>query len=205
MKMSEITTLAVGLIAVAFWLASDWTRIPTAFDSLLILGGVCLPYVGVFRNWRDLSHHIEWGALLLLAGGFVIGTAASKSGLAAWMVHSALYRMSALPHFLQPGAVVLLTALDSLGFASFGTTASVNVPFIVAYAQQNGFPVSMLALASGFACSVHFILVTQSPSIALPYGSGYFQIKDLAKLGILVTLISAVVITIGLAVAGLLT
>jgi sodium-dependent dicarboxylate transporter 2/3/5 len=203
MKISERTTLAVGLIAVALWLASDWTKIPTAFVSLLILGGVCLPYVGVFRNWRDLSHHIEWGSLLLLAGGFVIGTAASKSGLAAWMVHSALYRMGALPHFLQPGAITLLTAIDSLGFASFGTTASVNVPFIIAYAQQNGLSVSMLGLATGFACSVHFILVTQSPSIALPYGSGYFRIKDLAKIGTVITLLAAVVITAGLAVASL--
>lgn len=202
-KTSEITTLAVGLAAVGLWLASDLTQIPIALVSLLILFAICLPQVGVFRTWRDLSQHIEWGAVLLLASGFILGSAASQSGLAAWMVNAVLYRMAVLPAWMQPGAVVLLTAADSLGFASFGTTASVNVPFIIAYAQHNGFPVAIMGLATAFASSLHFILVTQSPSLALPYSSGYFRIKDLAKLGILVTVVGAMIVTAGLEVASL--
>lgn len=49
--------------------------------------------------------------------------------------------------------------------------------------------------------SIHFILVTQSPRIALPYSTGYFRVKDLAKLGTLVTLLGALIVTIGIRVA----
>ena len=132
-----------------------------------------------------------------------MGVAASKSGLASWIVHELLQRMTLLPRFLQPGAIVLLVALDSLGLASFGTTASVNVPFIIAYAQQNGFAIQSLGLAAGFASSIHFVLVTQSPSITLPYTSGYFRMKDLTKLGILVTLVAALIITAGIGIVDL--
>jgi sodium-dependent dicarboxylate transporter 2/3/5 len=111
--------------------------------------------------------------------------------------------MALLPVYLQPAAVLLLMAVDSLGFSSFGTTASVNVPFIIAYAQQHGLPVLALSLTAGFASSVHFILVTQSPSLVLPFAYGYFSFKDLMKIGVWVTLVSAVVVCAGMVVAGM--
>ena len=140
---------------------------------------------------------------MLVVGGFIVGIAASKSGLAAWAVQRVLHPMALLPVLLQPLVVTLLIAADSLGFSSFGTTASVNVPFIIAYAQQHGLPVLALTLTAGFASSIHFILVTQTPSLVLPFAYGYFSFKDLAKIGILVTLVSAVVIDVGMVIAGM--
>ena len=201
MSTKEKTTGVVFLLAVLAWLTSDATHIPIPLVSLLILAGITLPGVGVFRNWRDLR--IEWGGVVLLVGGFVVGIAASKTGLASWVVQKALSPMAFLPRLLQPAAVTLLIAVDSLGFSSFGTTASVNVPFIIAYAQHNGFPLLALTLTAGLASSIHFILVTQSPTLMLPYAYGYYSFKDLAKFGALVTLVSAAVIAIGMAVAGM--
>jgi sodium-dependent dicarboxylate transporter 2/3/5 len=201
--VKEKTTVIVFLVAAVLWLTSDLTKLPIAFVSLLILGGITLPGVGVFGNWRDLNKGIEWGAVLLVVGGFVVGVAAAKTGLASWVAQRVLRPMAVLPVFLQPAAVVLLVAADSLGFSSFGTTASINVPFIIAYAQQHGFPVLALTLTAGFASSIHFILVTQSPSLVLPFAYGYFSFKDLMKIGVCVTLISAAVISVGMVVAGM--
>jgi sodium-dependent dicarboxylate transporter 2/3/5 len=203
LNTKEKTTAVIFLLAVLAWLSSDLTHIPIPFVSLLILAGITLPGVGVFRNWRDLR--IEWGGVVLLVGGFVVGIAASKTGLASWVVQKALSPMALLPQVLQPAAVTLLIAVDSLGFSSFGTTASVNVPFIIAYVQHNGFPLLALPLTAGLASSIHFILVTQSPTLMLPYAYGYYSFKDLAKFGAVVTLISAAIMTIGMAVTGMLT
>lgn len=202
-SVKEITTAIVFVGAVVLWLTSDLTKLPIAFISLLILAGVTLPRVGVFDNWRDLNKGIEWGAVMLVVGGFIVGTAASKSGLATWVVQRLLHPMSLLPLYLQPLAVTLLMAVDSLGFSSFGTTASVNVPFIIAYAQQHGLPILAMTLTSGFASSIHFILVTQSPAMVLPFAYGYFSFKDLARIGIWVTLVGAIVINIGMVLAGM--
>jgi len=199
----EVTTLIVFLAAALLWLTSDLTGVPIALVSLLILGGITLPRVGAFRKWNELEKGIEWGAMLLVVGGFSLGIAATRSGLASWVAQKALRPMAALPLSLQPAAVVLLVAVDSLGFSSFGAAASVNVPFIIAYAQQNALPVLALAMAAGFAASTHFILVTESPSFVLPYAYGYFSFKDMAKIGIWVTLISAIFVSIGMVVAGL--
>ena len=199
----EKTALGVFLVAVLLWVTSDSTKIPIAFVSLLILGGLCLPGIGVFKGWRELEKGIEWGAMLLVVGGFVLGVAATESGLANWVAQNALGPMAAVPLQLQPLAVVMLVAIDSLGFSSYGAAASVNVPFIIAYAQQNALPVLSLAMAAGFAASTHFILVTESPSLVLPYAYGYFSMKDLAKIGVIVTVISGLAVSIGMVVAGL--
>ena len=202
-SVKEKTTLVVFLAVVALWLTGDFTRIPIGLVSLLILAGITLPRVGVFRKWGELEKGIEWGAMLLVVGGFTLGVAASKSGLAAWVAHKALAPMAALPLYLQPAAVVLLVAIDSLGFSSFGAAASVNVPFVIAYAQQHGFPVLALAMAAGFAASTHFILVTESPSFVLPYAYGYFSFSEMARIGVWLTLLSAVMVSVGMVVAGL--
>jgi sodium-dependent dicarboxylate transporter 2/3/5 len=201
--LKEKTTALVFVGAIVLWLTSDLTKLPIAFVSLLILGAITLPRVGVFDNWRDLNKGLEWGGVMLVVGGFIVGLAASKSGLASWVVARLLHPMAALPLFLQPMAVTLLIAADSLGFSSFGTTASVNVPFIIAYAQQHGLPVLAMTLTAGFASSIHFILVTQTPSLVLPFAYGYFSFKDMAKIGIVITLIGAVIISLGMVLAGM--
>lgn len=202
-SVEEITTLVVFLLAVVLWLTGSWNKMPIALVSLIILGLLSMPGIGVFKKWSDVEKRLEWGALMLVVGGFALGLGASQSGLAQWVAQHALKPMAVLPHALQPLAVTLLVAVDSLGFSSFTAAASVNVPFIIAYAQQNALPVLSLAIAAGFASSTHFILVTESPSFVLPYAYGYFSFKDLFKIGVILTIISAVAIAAGLVLAGM--
>ncbi len=199
----EVSTLIIFLAAVVLWLTGQFNKLPIALVSLSILGLMCLPKYGAVKKWGEIEKHLEWGALLLVVGGFALGVAASQSGLASWVAQKALSPMAALPAFLQPFAVTMLVAVDSLGFSSFTAAASVNVPFIIAYAQQNGLPVLSLAMAAGFASSTHFILVTESPSFVLPYAYGYFSFKDLFKIGVILTLVSAVLIAAGMVLAGM--
>ena len=64
---------------------------------------ITLPGIGVCRTWRDLR--IEWGGVVLLVGGFVVGVAASKTGLAAWVVQKALHPMAASRSSCNPSAL----------------------------------------------------------------------------------------------------
>ncbi|MFL6676644.1 MAG: SLC13 family permease [Massilia sp.] len=200
---AELTTLVVFLLGAILWLTGDWNKLPIALVSLIILGLLSVPRIGAFDSWGPIEKGVEWGALLLVVGGFTLGIAAKESGLATWVAQTALGPMASLPVEAQPLAVTLLVAVDSLGFSSFGASSAVNAPFVIAYAQQHGFPVLALAMASGFAASTHFILVTESPSFVLPYAFGYFSFKDLFKIGFILTLLSAAIISIGLVVAGL--
>lgn len=200
---AEISTLVIFLLGAGLWLTGDWNKLPIALVSLIILGLLSVPRIGAFDSWGPIEKGVEWGALLLVVGGFTLGMAAKESGLAHWVAQTALGPMAGLPAQVQPLAVTILVAIDSLGFSSFGASAAVNAPFVIAYAQEHHFPVLSLAMASGFAASTHFILVTESPSFVLPYAYGYFSFKDLFKIGSILTVISALVISLGLVLVGL--
>lgn len=201
--IQEIVTFIVFLLAVVLWLTGAWNKLPIALVSLLVLGLLAFPGFGPFKTWGDVEKHLEWGALLLVIGGFSLGIAASQSGLASWVAKVALKPMASLPAFLQPFAATLLVAVDSLGFSSFTAAASVNVPFLIAFAQQNALPVLSFAMIGGFAASTHFILVTESPSFVLPYAYNYFSFKDFLKIGIILTVFCAILISIGFMLAGM--
>jgi sodium-dependent dicarboxylate transporter 2/3/5 len=132
-----------------------------------------------------------------------MGVAAFDSGLASWLALHAAKPLAVLPLFLQPFAVTLLVAIDSLGFSSFTAAAAINVPLFIAYAQQAGFPLATVAMTAGLASSTHFILVTESLCFVLTYASGYYTFRDLFKIGSILTVVSAIVISLGMLAAGL--
>lgn len=199
----DMAVLVVFLIAIALWMTGSWTKLPMALVSLAMIGFLTMPEFGVFTSWKEISKNIEWGALMLVVGGLALGEAAMQSGLAQWIVLAALQPMAAIPAALQPMAITLLVAVDSLGFSSFAATAAVNVPLIIAYAQAYNFPVASLAMSAGFAASTHFILVTESPSFVLPYAYGYFSFMDLFKIGAIMTLVCVVLVGTGFLVFGM--
>lgn len=202
-SIEEISTLVIFLVAVVLWLTGQWNKLPIALVSLSLLGMMSLPKFGAIKSWGEIEKNLEWGGLLLVVGGFSLGIAASQSGLASYVAAKLLAPLAGLPLTVQPFAVTLMVAIDSLGFSSMTAAASVNVPFVIAYAQQSGLPVLSLAMAAGFASSAHFLLVTESPSFVLPYAYGYFSFKDLFKIGLVLTLICAVGVALGLVIAGM--
>jgi sodium-dependent dicarboxylate transporter 2/3/5 len=199
----EKTTLVVFLTAVSLWLTGDFTKLPIAVVSLFIVALLTIPGFSAVKGWRDIESELEWGSLMLMVGGFALGVATFESGLAKWLAQHAIQPLAVLPTYLQPFAITLLVAIDSLGFSSFTAASAVNVPLVIAYAQQNGYPVASLAMAAGLASSTHFILVTESLCFVLTYASGYYTFKDLFKVGCILTVISAIVIALGVLVAGM--
>ena len=63
----------------------------------------------------------------------------------------------------------------------------------------------VLTLAAAFTSSLAFILVTESPTNVLPYSAGYFSIRDMARVGIWMTLAAAVCVTVSITLVGLFT
>lgn len=201
--LPEKTTLIVFMIAVVLWLSSGWTKLPIAVVSILIVPLLAIPGFSAVKSWREIEVNLEWGSLMLMVGGFALGVAAFESGLASWLAQYALKPLAALPAVMQPFAITMLVAIDSLGFSSFTAAAAVNVPLVIAYAQQNGFPVASLAMTAGLASSTHFILVTESLCFVLTYASGYYTFKNLVKVGGILTIISAIAIAAGMIVFGM--
>ena len=106
--------------------------------------------------------------------------------------------MAKLPGILQLGGVSILTDIGGLVLSSMNITATIFVPIVIDFAAQTGASVFAMALAATCASSTVIVLVTQTPTLVLTYAEGYYSIKECAKAGIIMTVLSAVVVAVWL-------
>ena len=98
---------------------------------------------------------------------------------------------------------VLAVAALHLLFSSNTVTGSLIMPILLALALDLGLDAWTIAAPAAFTSTLAFILVTESPTNVLPYSAGYFSIRDMAKVGIWMTLGAAVCVTAAITVVGL--
>ena len=107
-----------------------------------------------------------------------------ETGAARWLAWVLLGGIVGVPTLLQPFVIVLAVAGLHLMFSSNTVTASIIVPILVALARDLGLDVWTIVAPAAFASSLAFILVSEGPTTIIPYSSGYFSIKDMAKAGV---------------------
>ena len=114
-----------------------------------------------------------------------------KSGAASWVSAAVLGGIGGLPAFWRLVAVVLGVFIIKVVFSSNTLTGTIIVPLVLALGTSLSIDARLLALAAAFASNLAVILVTTSPVNVIPYTTGYFSIKDMAKAGIVLALAAA--------------
>ena len=173
----------------------SWVVIVTFFVTvaLWLLDRVTFALTGVI-NKRDLEQ-INWSVIWMVAGGFALGYGLNASGLAANAVESIPFgNFSPLLILLMGGAICYLLS----NFISNSATAALLMPIlaIVCGAMGDkldpigGTPTVLIGVA--IAASSAMILPISTPPNALAFATGYVQQKDMAKMGILMGVISMI-------------
>jgi len=191
----ERHTLAAFGAAVALWLLTPFAASLTgnAFnppvEAVALAAGLYLFLPGVqVLSWKEAEREVEWGGIMLIAAGLTLGLVVYETGAARWLAWVLLGQITSVPDALKPFVIVLAVSALHMLFSSNTVTATIIVPILVALAQDLGLDVWTIVAPAAFTSSLAFILVTEGPTTLIPYSSGYFSIKDMAKAGLLMTL-----------------
>jgi sodium-dependent dicarboxylate transporter 2/3/5 len=76
---------------------------------------------------------------------------------------------------------------------------------MIALAISLGLDPLGVTMPAAITASLAFILVTSTPTNVIPYSAGYFSIKDMAKAGMVLTIISSSILAVTLLVIGKMT
>lgn len=208
LNYKEIRTLIVFLIMVSLWLGGAQLAPLLGFkvpEGFVALGGFVLlfiPGLRVFENWKEASQSIDWGGLVLIAGGISAGMLLASTGAARWLAWGMLSEVGSLHPILRVLAVVGMVELLKIFFSSNSVTGAVVMPLIIALAIDIGMNPWVLAGPAGIATSMAFIMVTSSPTNVIPYSAGYFRIAEFAKIGVVMTVIAIFSVTLSVAIFG---
>lgn len=202
-RRPERIVLGVFLATAALWIGGKWltsllaVRI-TAFDltSAHFEGGVAMLAALVLMLWRTEGRQVlgfralarvPWETLLLLGGGFAMAAAIQKSGLSGFM-SAQLSAVQGLPPFQQ----VLLATLATVALSSVASnTASIAVMLVVLKDAVAPEIMTTVLFAATIACSCDFALPAGTPPNAIVFGSGYVTIPRMARTGVVLDLLAA--------------
>ena len=208
----ERKTLVIFALTITAWLVTPWMasltggRVDPPVQAVALLGGLTLflPTIRVM-SWKEAQQNMDWGGVMLIVAGLSLGLAVFETGAARWLAQLLLGNLILVPALLRPFVIVIAVAMLHLLFSSNTVTGSLIMPILLALAIDLGLDPWTIAAPAAFTSTLAFILVTESPTNVLPYSAGYFSIRDMAKVGVWMTLGAAVCVTLSITIVGVFT
>lgn len=200
-------TVALAWIFRPFWTA--WLGITTISDSTIAVAGVVAMFLVNSGNdngevdakgnneklldWKT-ANDIPWGMLLLFAGGICIAKAFMASGLSVVM-GTWLTGLSTLPVLLLMLCICLfVTFLTEI--TSNTATSTLLMPILAAAGLAVGVDPKLLMIPAAISASCAFMLPVATAPNAIAYSTEKFDINTMAREGIVLNVLVAVVVTI---------
>lgn len=193
MKRGSQTTLVIVTLAVTIllWMMDTVTGINTYTVALIPFAVFAM--TGIVTRY-DLEE-INWSVIWMVAGGFALGYAMNGSGLASLVVRAIPFSN------FSPLLIVVLSGLLCYilsNLISHSATAALLMPILVVVCTAMGDSLnaiggtSTVLIGVAIASSSAMILPISTPPNALAYATNLVQQKDMAKMGIIIGILSIV-------------
>ncbi len=181
----------VMLITILLWCGEKLLGINSYVVALFPVGAFAA--LGIIDG-EDLKH-LDWSILWMVAGGFALGTGMKETGLAKNLVHSIPF--DTFPLFaVLIGAGLLCWVLST--FISNSASAALLVPIFVTVGEGmkdqlapiGG--VTTLIISIALCASFAMALPISTPPNAIAYSTGLVHTNQMAKMGIIIGVISMI-------------
>jgi solute carrier family 13 (sodium-dependent dicarboxylate transporter), member 2/3/5 len=195
--------VAVTFVAAdVLWIARPALQgvLPGLSDAGIAIGAAVLLFAlpagkgrGPVLTW-ETAGRLPWDVLLLFGGGLSLAAAIGRSGLAAW-IGGGLAGVGRWPDFAV--AIAVAVVLVVLSEVASNTAAAVTfLPVIASLAVSQGESPLALAVIATLAASGGFILPVASPPNAIVYGTGKVSMRQMARGGIVMDLVFALLVPV---------
>ncbi len=179
------------IVTVLLWLLDSVTGINSYTVALIPF--MVFSLFGII-NRRDLEE-INWSVIWMVAGGFALGYALNASGLAEIMVKSIPFgEFSPILILILSGLICYMLS----NFISNSATAALLMPILTIVCAAMGDKLnaiggtSTILIGVAIAASSAMILPISTPPNALAYATNLVKQNDMAKIGIIVGILSMI-------------
>ena len=179
-------------LTIILWFTGEWNGLNANVVALVPICCLCL--TGLLSK-KDLER-INWSVLWMVAGGFALGLGFNKSGLATDLVHSIPFgSWSPLVVLISAGTICWLLS----NFISNSATAALLIPILCAVGSGMGETLlavgglQTLLCGTAMAASLAMTLPISTPPNAIASSTGIISQTDMAKSGLTIGVIGAIV------------
>ncbi len=186
LNKNQLKTLAIFATTVILWLSSELHGISIALVAVI---PIVLFYALKMFNREDFGK-FDWDILILVGGGLSLGSAIEASGLNVIIAEFMKNIIMGNPLFI----ILFLTSLFCIFMTLFSSntgTAAFIIPAIIPLSTALGVDTRILVILAGMSVSLDFLVPIGTPPNAVAYSTGYIHIKDMIKVGIILALLGA--------------
>jgi len=144
-------------------------------------------------DW-EAAKKLPWHIVLLFGGGFALAGSIRGSGLADWMGTQLTGLSTLSPVVMTASIATIVTFMTEL--TSNTATTQMVLPILAAVAISIGRNPLYLMIPATLSASCAFMMPVATPPNAIVFGTGRLKIMDMAKGGILINIMGAILITI---------
>lgn len=170
-----------------------------AMGAALILFLIPAMKKGRVMEWETASE-LPWHIVLLFGGGFALATGFKESGLSMWFAHQLEGLSGVHPVVLVGVTCLMITFLTEL--TSNTATAEMFLPIMAALSVAVKVNPLLLMIPATLSCSFAFMLPVATPPNAIVFGTDRVRMGEMVRVGLVLNLVGAVVITAGIYVFG---
>ncbi|MGB5316404.1 MAG: DASS family sodium-coupled anion symporter [Robiginitalea sp.] len=168
----------------------------TAISMLAAISLFAIPFnlkKGEFiLEWRDTTR-LAWGILILFGGGLALARGMSASGIVD-VVSDAI--ASAEVSIVFTAFLLILLMLFMTELMSNVALIAVLAPVVAGIAIGLNIPMLHLLIPVTIASSCAFMLPMATPPNAIVFASGYIKVHEMARVGVVLNLISVVLLVL---------
>ena len=179
------------ILTVILWLLDSVSGINSYTVALVPF--VIFSVTGVIDR-RDLEE-VNWSVIWMVAGGFALGYALNASGLAKQAVSSIPFGE------FSPLAILILAGLICYGLSNFisnSATAALLMPILTVVCMAMGDKLNIIGgtstvlISVAVAASSAMVLPISTPPNALAFATNLISQKDMARIGLIIGILSMV-------------
>nr|NQU93224.1 SLC13/DASS family transporter [Bacteroidota bacterium] len=149
--------------------------------------------MGRIMDW-ETTKKLPWNIVLLFGGGFALASGFKESGLSTWfgeqMGWVADYNIIIVIFFIA----IMMTFLTEL--TSNTATTEMILPILAGIAVTSEINPLLLMLPATLSGSMAFMLPVATPPNAIVFGTNRITVAQMARTGLILNIIGAVVITV---------
>ena len=198
----EKIVIFIFLITVTLWMSQTIIK-----KWVPVLGNTTIAMIGAFAmliapsnlrkrefimEWEDMSR-FPWGIIIMYGGGIALGSALAKVGLIAMIAEFvSVQDWSAFASIIFI-AIIVLFATELMSNTALIT---IVMPLLAGTATGLDAPLLYIIIPATIAASCAFILPISTPPNAVVYSSGRIKIHEMARIGIVLNIITILVLMI---------
>ena len=143
-------------------------------------------------HWGD-THKLAWGILILFGGGLALAKGMNVSGIVNLVANGIA---SSEISILVTAILLIILMLFMTELMSNVALVAVLAPVVAGIAIGLEYPILYLLIPVTIASSCAFMLPMATPPNAIVFASGYIKVHQMARVGLILNLISVALLVV---------